>query len=213
MATVSEIQARVGRMLGDETLSGYDTNLIYDALAAALDAIMPWVPKTAVHTITGDGSDSYTMPEDIYQVESVVIEDTGEILPQAVFVPGYYIGDEISGNNDWIEYPYGYIKFSKALTAGEIYTMYYLAHWTKPTSDSVDDDIEPPEYTHTGLVLYATAYMILPNAISAAEVRQFNTKVDSGNPEHNPMQVSANYLLRLFIDEMNRHPKYQKAQK
>jgi hypothetical protein len=97
---------------------------------------------------------------------------------------------------------------------GETYTLYYLAHWSKPKDKSSNNDnLEPPEYTHHGILLYSTAYMLFPAAISASEVRQFNTKVDSGNPEHNPMQVSATYLLKLFSDEMNRHPRHQKAQR
>lgn len=213
MTTVTQLRSRVGRMLTDPDFDGYDADLFYDGLAVALDAILPWVPKVSVETITGDGSTSYTLPDDCYQVEAILSDNTGELLPRAVLVPGYSIGDNIEAENDWLEYPHGSISFSKALASGETYTLYYLAYWTKPTANDLEDDIEPPESTVLGLVLYTTAYMLTPSAISASEVRQFNTKVDSGHPEHNPMQVTTKFLLRLFAEEMNRHPKYQKAQK
>lgn len=201
-------------MLSDAEFSGYDEEMFYDALGAALDAILPWVPKTATATLTGDGSSGYALPSDLYEIAAIVDDDTGELLPHSVLIPGSYRGINLAETNDWLEYPHGYVSFSKEVTVGETYTLYYLAHWTKPTGTSQDSiDLEPPDFTNNGLVLYSTAYMLFPSAVSAAEVRQFNTKVDSGNPEHNPMQRSATYLIGLFMDEMNRHPRHQKAQR
>lgn len=214
MTTVSQLYTRVGRMLGDVGFDGYDEGLFYDAFSSALDAILPWVPKRAQMTITGTGASLYQLPSDLYEAEGVIVDSTGEILPRAMLIPGYFIGETLQGVNDWIEYPYGYISFSKDVSVGETYTLYYLAHWDKPVDESdLVNTIEAPDYTVTALTLYTTAYMLYPSAVSAAEVRQFNTKVDSGNPEHNPMQQAATYLMRLFIDEMNRHPRHQKAQK
>jgi len=164
-------------------------------------------------SIFESGGASYALPDDLYQIEACVDDDTGKILPSAQLIPGRTHGENISGDNDWLEFPNGYITFSKDISVGETYTLYYLAHWDKPATNGLNDTIEPPEYTHLGLLLYSSAYMLFPNAISASEVRQFNTKVDSGNPEHNPMQESATYLLKLFNDEMNRHPRHQKAQR
>jgi hypothetical protein len=201
-------------MLTDEDLTGYDKGLFYDAVSAALDAILPWVPKTSTYELVGAGERIYALPDDCYEVETCVVQTTGEMLPKATISPGNRIGASIASVNDWLEYPHGYLSFSKNVLVGETYNLYYLAHWTKPTGDSnLSDFLEPPSFTHLGITLYSAAYMILPSAVSASEVRQFNTKVDSGNPEHNPMQQSATYLMRLFADEMNRHPKHQKAQR
>lgn len=214
MVTVSQLRSRIGRMINDPTLAGYEDGLFYDAIGAAFDAILPWVPKTETLNITGTGASSYSLPADFYQAESCEVVLTGELLPESIIIPGHYRGDTIANTNDWILYPHGQISFSKSLSVGEVYRLYYLAHWIKPTSSAnLQDAVEPPEYAHNGILLYASAYMILPSAISASEVRQFNTKVDSGTPEHNPMQASATYLLKLFLDEMNRHPRHQKAQR
>ena len=214
MTTVAELRNWVARLLNDPELSGYDSGLFYNALDSALDAILPWVPKTQTVSLTGNDTTQYELPQHCYQVETCVVNSTGELLPQAQIIPGYYRGENISGTNDWLEYPHGYISFSKAVQTGETYVLYYLAHWTKPASaDDDDDDLEPPEFSHYGIALYTTASMLVPSIVSAAEVRQFNTKVDSGNPEHNPMMETSRYLLKLFAEEMNRHPRYQKGQR
>ncbi|MGC9423771.1 hypothetical protein [Vibrio sp.] len=214
MTTLDQIQNRVYRLLSNPDKSAYDLELFFDALGAALDAILPWVPKTGTIAIEGDGSYTYDLPEDCYEVETVLSDADGEMLPKAMLIPTHFRGDNIEGTNDWIEYPHGSITFSKALTVGETYTLYYLAHWTKPTSSTnLSTPLETPEYVSNALALYTTAQMLIPAAISASEVRQFNTKVDSGNPEHNPMQETTRYLLKMFTEEMNRHPKYQKAQR
>lgn len=214
MITVSQLRDRIGRMVSDPTLTGYDDGLVYDAIGAAFDAILPWVPKTGVFNLVGTNGTSYELPADFYQAESCEVESTGELLSESILIPGHYRGGSIASMNDWIAYPNNHISFSKALKTGETYNLYYLAHWVKPiNSANLQDIIEPPDYTHNGILFYATAYMILPSAISASEVRQFNTKVDSGTPEDNPMQRSATYLLKLFLDEMNRNPKHQKAQR
>ena len=215
MSTVANLKNRVYRLLINPEQDAYDSELFYDALGAALDAILPWFPKTAILTLAGDGGNTQALPTDIYITEACVDDATGEMLPKANLIPGYTRGEDIAATNDWLEFPSGSLTFSKAITVGETYTLYYLAHWSKPTSedDEEDTNLETPEFLDTALVLYATAQMILPSALSASEVRQFNTKVDSGNPEHNPMQQTSKYLLRLFMDEMSRHPKYQRAQR
>jgi len=174
-------------------------------------AILPWMPKTAKTSLTA-GDTVYALPDDFYAVEAVVIQSTGEIVPQAMFAPGSFHGANISGNNDWIEYPAGSLSFSKELPGD--YDLYYLAVWT-PLGDTPDEDLtlEPPNASMTGMAFYSAAYALQPQAVNTAEVRQFNTRVDSGNPEHNPLQDAALYLLKLFQNEMNRHPKHQRAQR
>jgi hypothetical protein len=47
--------------------------------------------------------------------------------------------------------------------------------------------------------------------MSAAAIRQYNQRVDSGTPEDNPLATRVERLLRLFELEMNRHPAWMKA--
>lgn len=213
MATYAELKNRILRLLGDAEGDGYSDELILDAINAAQVAVLPWTPKTAKSTITPVANQFvYTLPTDLYVIEAVADTSTGEMLPQAVLAPGNHIGEKIGGTNDWIEYPTGSLAFSKVPASA--YDLYYLATWTVLT-ESTDESfvLEPPAQSIVGMALYGAAYALQPSAIGTAEVRQFNTRIDSGNPEHNPLQESATYLLKMFVNEMNRHPKHQRAQR
>lgn len=215
MTSLGDLRSQVLRLLGDPAGSGYEDTLILDGINAAFDAILPWTPKTAKSTITGDGTaTAFLSPADCYEIEAVVKDSTGEVLPRTMLVASQKIGLMSLNSNDWIEYPDKYLSFSKAPSTGEIYSVYYLAHWTKfTTATDMTTLIEPPERSLIGITLYAAAYILLPAAVGASEVRQFATRIDSGTPEHNPMQRTALYLLELFQREMGRHPKHQKASK
>jgi hypothetical protein len=214
MTTFADLNSRIRRILGDVDGSGYTDELIIDAISAALDAILPWTPKTLVSTITGDGAaTTFTLPADVYEIEAIVDEEN-EVLPRAFLSPHQFIGEDSPNYNDWIEYPSGSVRFAKVIDLDDTYTVFYLAHWTKPTT-AIDftNVLEAPAQSEMGICLYAAAYALLPAAVSASEIRQFGTKVDSGTPEQNPMQKTAMFLLEFFQKEMNRHPKHQKAMK
>lgn len=216
--TYGELKDRVLRILDGFEPDGLEEGgvipdpSILDAIQAALVAILPWAPKTASTTLVSGGSTvEFDLPDDLYEIEVVVDSSTGEIYPKAELIPGNTIGESISANNNWIPFPSGKLTFSKA--PGNDITLYYLAVYTKPPTTEDDDLVlEPPDFAMTGLGLYAAAMIMLTGAVSITEIRQFNTKVDSGNPEHNPMKDAANYLIKLFNSEMNRHPKHQRAQ-
>lgn len=213
MATYSDLKRRVLYLLEDPTGEGYADELILDACCSALDAILPWLPKASSTTLTGDGSAiSFDLPSDFYDVEAVVIDESGLILPRAVFSPGLYTGENIQADNDWKLFPADQISFSKAPAAGDTYTLYYSARWAKPTESNVNTFVlETPDHVLAGLSFYATAYLNTPGASSTASIRRFNTRVDSGNPEHNPMQKAVGFLMGLFQQEMNRLPKRTKG--
>jgi len=213
--TLGELRSRILRLLGDPEGAGYSGDLLLDGIVAAMEAILPWMPKTARTLFTGDGNTViYALPSDLYETEAVVVNLSGEVLPRSVLSPGQKLGLYSTNVNQWIEYPSGSMTFAKALRTGEVYDLYYLARWTKPTTTSLDSEVlETPDVALTGLTIYAAAYVILPTAIGVSELNPFKTRVDSGNPTHNPMQDTALYLLDLFAKEMNRHPKHQKATK
>lgn len=214
MATLDELRYQIFRLLGTPDGTGYSNELVIDSINMAFDAILPWMPKTATTTLAGTGTTStFALPAHLYEVEAVIDND-GEVLPRSFLIPGQHIGERTENINDWLEYPSGSITFSKAISSGYSYTVYYLAHWNKPTiSTEGTSTMEPPERATIGIALYSAAYCILPAAVGASEIRQFGTRVDSGTPEHNPMQKTMLYLLDLFQREMSRHPKHQKAVK
>lgn len=215
MTTLTVLRNRVLRLLSDPNGDTYDDALLLDSINSAFDAILPWVPKASKSTITGTGATSYALPTDLYELQSVEDTSSGLIIPQAVLAPGQYRDDGLAaGDNDWILYPNGYITFSKALGTDDIFTVFYHAFWPRLDSNTIStNELETPSFVETGLALYASAYALLPDAIGIASLRNWNTRQDSGQPEHNPIQKTTIYLLDLFIKEMNRQPKILRATK
>jgi hypothetical protein len=214
MTTYTELQGRVLRMLGDPSGEVYAAEFLRDGINAALDAILPWCPKLGVTTLTGDDSTAeFSLPSGCYDVDAIVSQTSGETLRHMVFAPGSSFLDVSPYENLWVYTPDSKIKFGVAPPSGSTYEVYYLQQWTHLTSTTVlSTTIEPPDWTVIGITLYAAAYLLLPASLDTANLRQYATKVDSGNPEHNPLQKSITYLLTLFQQEMNRHPRYQRAQ-
>ncbi len=214
MSTLSELDAKMLRLLDDPSGASYSEEIRLDAIVAAHNAILPWRPKPQNTNLIGDGDEvEFSYPADLFEAQAVIVQETGEILPYAVFQPGSYHGEGISPTNDWIEYPDGSITFSKPLTSGEIYELWYSAYWDVPDDLDDTDPLEVPSVAITGLSFYGAAYLLMPGAIGAAEIRQFNIDVDSGNPEHNPVQEAVTYLMNMFQQEMNRLPAFQRMQK
>lgn len=208
MTLYSAIVSRIDRVIAGVESQVTD-DLKYDSVCAALDVMLPWQAKRSTQTLTGDGSaTSFALESDLYEIDAVVLDETGELLSLAMLSPGLYRGDNMAGDNDWLEFPSGYLSFSKAIDSGDTVTVYYRAHWDKPEdADDADFELTIPAFLEQPLVYYASAYCITPESITTATVRQYATKIDAGTPVHNPLSDSVKFLLTLFNDIMNSHPK------
>jgi hypothetical protein len=109
-----------------------------------------------------------------------------------------------TGQNYWVLYPAGKITFANQIPSSAGAKVYYAATWAKPTSDAAI--LETPEYALHALALYAASQCLLGKAVAAANIRQYGTKVDSGNPEDNPMLTVSTYLQRVFDVAVQRFP-------
>lgn len=208
MATFGQLQERVLRLLDEVAgTTTYPDELVLDAIQAAFDEILPWIPKKAIASLSTSGA-TQSLPVDFYAAEAV-LDDNGDTLPRVRLLEGEYFGSSME-TNGWLLFPSGSITFSETPSAA--YTLYYLAHWTKPdTSTNDDDELEIPDYAVVPVSFYAAAYCVIPDAVSITEVTQWKTRVDSGNPEHNPRQQSIMFLMKLFKDSLQRVPKYARV--
>ncbi len=213
MATYGELRDRIFRMVEDPERESYEAEIFLDAIASAHDALLPFWPQAKVGTITvASGEKAYDLPVDTFEVEAIVDSSTGQILPQASIFSGAFLGQTIDAPNDWALYPNGQVTFFK-VPANNL-TLYYSAFWTKPTEDTADEDpLETPDFLITAMTYYGASYLITPSAVSITEIRQFNQKIDSGNPEHNPMKKASDWLMDRFLIEMKRLPAYRKSQR
>ena len=203
MATLLEIRERIYRVLSDPTRGQYSTDLVDDGIAAALEAILPWVFKRSVFELDGDGVEvSFELPADLYKIIAVLDTDTGMYVPANIMSVGIAPGADLDTNQDWMEYPEGYISLANAPSSTVI--VHYGATWEIPAED--DDVIEAPIWTHRALVFYAASYALLEKASSASNIRQWNVNIDSGTPVMNPMRDMSSYYMERFVLEMERIP-------
>ena len=215
--TYSAFVEKVYRSLADVSEKQNSEELVYDAVCAAHDAILQWVPCFGVATLTSGslGADpkSFPIPEDAYQVDVVQIVSTGAFLPKATFAPGSYrMEDQASLPYDWIEFPTGFIDVGIPVTLGDTIKVYYRAFWPKPASASdTSFRILVPYQAHLGMVYYACAHCLLPRSVQSGGIRQYNTKVDSGAPTDNPLYNMSEWFLKRFLQEMKLMPPYTKV--
>jgi len=211
MNTVSDLKKRILLLLGDDIASGageeiyggqYSVDALLAGIHAALDSVLPWMCKHNVLLLTSstDGY-TFTLPSDFYQIDGITSSSyfANNTTVYGTFSPmETFRAREIPNTDDnfWILYPHGKIVFSKKidLTAGA--KAFYSATWAKPTTDITE--LETPEYAMTALSFSAASIVLLTKAVSGANIRQFNTKVDSGTPEDNPILKVSTYYQRMF---------------
>jgi hypothetical protein len=227
--TYAQFKATILNALGATEGTTYSDELIYDAVRLASDAILPWVPNQKYVTLTSGSDAALALPGDCYQVDAVVDNYDSLVLERMTLSPGKRrrnSDSNLSTPYDWMEYPRGYINFTIAPTdpdsitidengisvaaVGREFTIYYQAYWSKPSSETDDAFVLPmPSAALNGMLYWACAHCMVPGSVTSAQIRQFNTKVDSGSPVDNTLEAMAKYLRAMFVEEMNRLPKYR----
>jgi hypothetical protein len=227
--TFGDFKLWVITTLGSQEDVTYTDDLIYEGLCLALDAIMPWVPNQNLATLTSGSGTGIALPEDCYQPEAVIDASTGEVLERVVLSSGRkrpVSGEVKTSPYDWLEYPKGYLYFTVVptdvsstqidettgapISVSRSFLLFYQAYWSKPASKDDDTFILPmPSMALTGILYWVCAHCVVPGATTSAQIRQFNTKVDSGVPTDNALENMAIFFRRMFIEEMNRLPKYR----
>jgi hypothetical protein len=212
MTTYTDLVGKLLRALKDPDQGTYDEDLCYDAIIAAHEAVLPWVSKRLVYEITsGSDGNNFGLPADVYEIQAVQLVSSGLFIPRATLSSGTARSNPYA-ENDWIETPSGALSLSLDLAEGDELRVYYLAYWSEP-EDANDGSfvIEVPRIAHMGMVYYAASHCMLTAAVSAASLGQYKTRVDSGNPEHNPLKEMSSFFRQLFYTEMKSMPAYQKA--
>jgi len=221
--TVGEMKARIIDLIGDtmavddiyatplSPVRGGQTSasILLSSIESALDAIASRSWKPSVFEI-GAGLTSFDLPDDLIDVEGVRDLTTGELMPQmALQVGGAF-------QNGWMLYPAKQITFANPVGLKGV-RVYYSAVWAKPETDSVYFDVidevplDAPLVFNTAISFYATSYCLLERANESAILRQYNTKVDSGQPVDNPLKDMSDVMLSRFEIEMKRFPQKQKG--
>lgn len=212
MTTFGDFSNRLLHALGAEANTTYSPDLIWESCVNALNAILPWCPNLQVATLTVlANTKTVALPSGCWRIEAVQDDTTGLIMPRFDLRPGQVRRNASDRKNfsDWMEYPKGSVYLSNATETDKTLTVYYIATWAKPANKADTTFVIPaPEGAMTGMVYYAASHCLVPGSVNSAQIRQFNTKVDSGTPVDNSLEVEAKFLRLLFIEEMKSLPKY-----
>jgi hypothetical protein len=214
--TYGTLVERILRQLSDpdQENPSFTEDGIYDAVVAAHEAILTWVPNYQdVELTAGSDGDLLQLPNDVYDIQAVQLPDESEkqFISRATLAAGTARGNT-TADNDWTESPKGYLSFAYDLDEGDTVRVYYLAYWEQP-ADSADADfvLTVPPHTYQGIIYYALSVVLSPVVMDTSTLGPFRQKIDSGIPTHNPMRDTANWYRSLFLQEMKLMPPYQKA--
>lgn len=186
----------------------FSDQLLLDGVNAGLKAILPWVPKKARATIVTSGSD-ISLPNDVYLVDAVYDSSDGKWLKHHSLRPGDVSGGAYA---QWVEYPHGHLTLSLDTYSDRSLDVYYHTTWTEITTSGSDiENIEAPAFVDLALIYYASSYCLASAAMQSSQIRQFNNKMDSGNPEDNPLKDMSNVLMQRFMNEVKLFPQVEKA--
>jgi hypothetical protein len=189
-----QVRAQLGQLLTDVQVKIHPEEVRVDAYNLAQRALLAHTPLLSGIALEGSGS-SFALPEDVINEEPMFLYDdaTGQWILERI--PRSYSMESESAATfyrDWT----GNLNLSVAIDPG--YTLFYAAYYPDvPAADNDAAEILIPRWAEEGVLLYASSYILLKAASSEANIRQFNTRIDSGTPEHNPhLDLSAHYLSR-----------------
>ncbi len=206
--TLLQLKTRMLVLLDDPESGTFTDAIITEGAHSALRQILEYYPKLAqadITTFTGSGPYVGAMPTDLHSVDAVLDLNSKQMLPKASLAAGSYQGTNIE-TNDWHVYTAGTITFSKELTSG--CRVYYRAQWDEPAADGTD--LETPDFLLNMLAYYGCYEACVAKATKAGNIRQFNLKVDSGNPVQNPLLDLAQRFLIFYHNSAKMLPDLEK---
>jgi hypothetical protein len=143
------------------------------------------------------------LPEDYAKVQAVWWEGHKSLTQ----IPLGESLDFYSHQVNTASYPLGYVVGGGQLwlTRAPVqpWTLFYLAHYPAPIGE--DSPILLPRWGVQACTFYAASMAAARESFSTADLRQYATRMDSGNPEHNPLEKTARFLMEQYRNLMSAH--------
>lgn len=90
-------------------------------------------------------------------------------------------------------YPSGCITLGFIPSSSEKLLLQYFRIWDVPKGD--DDIMTIPQWLEAPVSYFIAAYAMQGDAVNAANIRQWNRKLDSGTPEDNPVRSMSEWYI------------------
>lgn len=216
----SKIKNRCLRILQDtarETqVSWSDDDMRDYANAALTDLSVHTAQKKIWETVLETPSTVVELPGDILELGPVSIQVQGlywQFLTPVTWKPGETLPTPYTFSlsvNGYYEWPEGTVNFLYLIPAGQKLRFQYFAYWAEIEAD---DDVIPfrERWLEEALYWNVLSRAVTKTAIQAANLRQYNIKVDSGEPEDNPMLKMSHYFYRKYLEVLADNPSNAKA--
>lgn len=189
----------------------YTDELIMDGINAACKAILPWCSKRAIETVTVTSGSLIELPSDVYLIDALYASQDAIWLKRFSIKSGLAFPTALSPV--WYEYPSGKITLSLGTYDGVPIDVHYFACWSEiESAGSPLAEMDTPSFSDLAVLYYAVSYCLASAATQTSQLRQFNTKVDSGNPEDNPIKEMSVMMMQRFLNEVKLMPTIERAQ-
>lgn len=160
---------------------------------------------------------TYPLPSDMIGS----IEDTGLVayndgsniiyLPVYRSLPEVVWPTDLNGQNRRVywEWPSGQLTLGFIPANSTELRLYFFRIWTPPEHD--EDLLVFPQWMEQAFVYLFAAAAMEPYGAQAANIRTWNRKQDSGNPEHNPAQKQAKWFTEQAWRILSKQPPQDRA--
>lgn len=211
MTTWGTLKPQIARKVNDPDYATYTEDLLLDM---ANDALISFAANhtglAKDHVITGDGEAyEFDLPADIVANEVFAVHWGGNTwLRLLEYWPRTsWSSDQrrfLSGPMGYILWPTDTISFTRIPSNGQEVTMHYVAHY--PPLEHDESPVTVPKWALEPIKLYTAGAVLEIFSVTAGEVRQYNTKRDSGHPEHNPMLRLSQHYMRRYWEILAQRP-------
>lgn len=99
-------------------------------------------------------------------------------------------------------YPTGVLNLSSAIGSGRVLYVDYFAYWPRPVNDT--DTIDIPRWATMALSFLIGVYALTGYGMREADISQWKTRRESGNPEDSSLRSQQEWLLKMYERELAR---------
>ena len=195
MLTWGDLRKMVLLEVGEDVLPD---NGLQSINAALRTLALHWAHSTIWNATVTTGA--LLLPYDYLQMHAVRAVTGGKMMVNYKSIP-----DDTGAGMGWYDCPHGTLQFPAY--RGDVQVFHY-AYYPEITANTGDSEIIPvPMWSTKGLLIMASAYLLFPEVVSDAALNQFNTRLDSGNPEDIPLLVTIKFLRAQYLEELRMWPK------
>jgi len=158
----------------------------------------------AIYDATVTNSGALLLPENYLEMHGVRAVDDGIVMKTYTQFP-----DDDDGGIGWYEFPYGTLQFP--FYRGKVQVFYYAYYPPIKNKEDKNQVMPIPMWSIKALLILSSAYIQFPNVHSDATLNQFNTRLDSGNPEDIPLIIAIKFLRTQYEAEVATWPKQKRG--